>query len=146
MWFWSAVLIFITISVHVGGIAVLARALRPFRQDDVDRDLTMFDSGPGVIAVVVATACALAVLHGIECLIWAAAYLRLGAFSRLFDAMLYSVGSMTTRGASDLPLRPEWRLMGAIEAGDGMLLFGISTAFLFSLMLHLWRIRSPRSG
>ena len=42
-------------------------------------------------------------------------------------------------GAADLVLAPEWRMMGAVEAGDGMLLFGISTAFLFYVMLHVWR-------
>jgi hypothetical protein len=30
-------------------------------------------------------------------------------------------------------------MMGAVEAGDGMLLFGISTAFLFFVMLRLWK-------
>jgi hypothetical protein len=31
-------------------------------------------------------------------------------------------------------------MMGAAEAGDGMLLFGISTAFLFYTMTRLWKI------
>ena len=43
-------------------------------------------------------------------------------------AMLYSVDSMSTRGASGLTLQRYWRMMGALEAGDGMLLFGNSTA------------------
>ena len=30
-----------------------------------------------------------------------------------------------------LNLEPEWQMMGALEAADGMLLFGISTAFVF---------------
>jgi hypothetical protein len=55
------------------------------------------------------------------------------------DAMLYSLGSMSTRGASGVDVKPEWRIMGAIESLDGMLLFGLSTAFLFSFMKFLWR-------
>jgi hypothetical protein len=31
-------------------------------------------------------------------------------------------------------LQPHWRMMGALEAADGMLLFGISTAFVFTVM------------
>jgi hypothetical protein len=31
-------------------------------------------------------------------------------------------------------LQPHWQLMGALEAADGMLLFGISTAFIFTVM------------
>jgi hypothetical protein len=41
--------------------------------------------------------------------------------------MLFSVGSMTTRGASGLTLHQHWQEMGALEAVAGMLMFGIST-------------------
>ncbi len=145
MWLWSAALIFVTISLHVTGLAAVTRGLRTFWSDDVDRRLTFLASGPGVIAIIVAVALALAALHGIECVAWAGAYLKAGALAMFPDALLYSIGSMTTRGSSNLTLQPDWRMMGAIEAGDGMLLFGISTAFLFSVMLRLWRISSPLS-
>jgi hypothetical protein len=83
----------------------------------------------------------LAVLHGIEAALWAAAYLWLGALGSLETAILYSVDSMATRGASGITLQPHWQMMGALEAADGMLLFGISTAFIFTVMqfyyLHL---------
>ena len=143
MWFWTAALVFVTVSIHVTGIAVATRGLRTFWSEDVDRRFTFLASVPGVIAIIVAVALMLAALHGAECILWAAAYLRAGALATFSDALLYSIGSMTTRGASDLTPQPDWRMMGAIEAGDGMLLFGISTAFLFSVMIRLWRIRSP---
>ena len=76
----------------------------------------------------------LAVLHGIEALIWATVYWWLGALRLPQEALLYSVDSITTRGASGLMLERSWRMMGALEAADGMLLFGISTAFIFSVM------------
>jgi hypothetical protein len=76
----------------------------------------------------------LAVLHGIEAGIWTTAYWWLGALRSPQEALLYSVDSITTRGASGLILEPGWRMMGALEAADGMLLFGISTAFIFSAM------------
>ncbi|MFZ0109714.1 MAG: hypothetical protein WAL01_09460 [Pseudolabrys sp.] len=44
---------------------------------------------------------------------------------------------MSTRGASALMQRP-WQMMGALEAVDGMLLFGVSTAYLFSVMQVYW--------
>jgi hypothetical protein len=50
------------------------------------------------------------------------------------DAILYSVDSMSTLGASGLVLQQHWRMMGALEAANGMLLFGISTAYIFALM------------
>ena len=106
---------------------------------------------PRKIAIVVAAFTAmgllLAVLHCIEAAFWAAAYLWLGAFDSPGAAMLYAVDSMATRGASGLMLQPHWQMMGALEAADGMLLFGISTAFIFTAMLfyyqHLVLLKRP---
>ena len=44
---------------------------------------------------------------------------------------------MSTRGSSGLMLTGEWKLMGALEAADGMLLFGISTAFAFAVIQRI---------
>jgi hypothetical protein len=35
-------------------------------------------------------------------------------------------------------LESQWRMMGALEAADGMLLFGISTAYMFTVMQDYW--------
>ena len=91
-----------------------------------------------VIGVIGTVGLLLAVLHGIEAAIWAAAYVWVGALDLRESAILYSIDSITTRGASGLVLQPDWRLMGALEAADGMLLFGISTAFIFAVMQAYW--------
>jgi hypothetical protein len=46
--------------------------------------------------------------------------------------MLYSLGAMTTYGHQNL--EKHWQLLGTIEALNGSLLFGLSTAFLFWLI------------
>jgi len=86
----------------------------------------------------------LAALHGLEATLWAAAYWWLGALSSPAEALLYSVDSMSTRGASGLVLERHWRMMGALEAMDGMLLFGISTAFIFTVMQGYWSLMTRR--
>jgi hypothetical protein len=95
-----------------------------------------------MIGVVGAVGLLLAVLHGIEAAIWAAAYVWLGALNSPKDAILYSRDSMTTRGASGLMLEQHWQMMGALEAANGMLLFGISTAYIFALMQVYWSMLS----
>jgi len=93
----------------------------------------------GVIGVL------LALLHGIEATLWAATYWWLGALNSPGEAMLYSVDSMSTRGASGLILEHGWRMMGALEAVDGMLLFGISTAYVFAVMQAYCALMIPIS-
>jgi hypothetical protein len=95
-----------------------------------------------VINIVGAVGLLLDVLHGIEVAIWAAAYIWLGALDSPKDAILYSVDSMTTRGALGLMLQQHWRLMGVLEAAPGMLLFGISTAYISAVMQAYWSMLS----
>jgi Kef-type K+ transport system membrane component KefB len=135
---WSAALIALTIAIHVIGVVAIARAIGRFWGGDLKRRLTFFDTTVGVTGVIVAVALSLAVLHAIESGMWAAVYVRIGALPTPGDALLYSVDSMTTRGSSGLHMVRQWRIMGAIEAGNGMLLYGISTAFLFAVMRRLW--------
>ena len=133
-WTWGLSLIALTIAIHVTGVTFLVSVLHSFRVRLESRSLGL----PHVIAVVVATFTAmgllLAVLHGIEAAFWAAVYFWLGALDSPGAAILYSVDAMATRGASGLMLQPHWQMMGALEAADGMLLFGITTAFIFTVM------------
>jgi hypothetical protein len=136
-WIWGLCLIALTIGVHAFGVVMLARGLR--RVSTAARKHGRALRHPVALAagLVGAVGWALAVLHGIEAAVWAAAYLWVGAIGSMRDAMLYSVDSITTRGAAGLKLEPAWQLMGALEAADGMLLFGISTAFVFAVILHV---------
>ena len=73
--------------------------------------------------------------------VWALAYLALGALDDARSAMLFSLNAMTTYGHDGLGLAPHWRLMGALEALNGVILFGLTTAFLFSVASGVSRRR-----
>ena len=55
------------------------------------------------------------------------------------SAMLFSLNAITSYGHANLQLEAHWQLMGAIEALNGWLLFGLSTAFLLSIIERLWQ-------
>lgn len=78
-------------------------------------------------------------LHGLEIWLYALVYLRLGLFPGMEEALYFSTSSYGTLGAADI-VPPDWRVFGALEAVNGMLLIGWSTAFLFATLSHLtWR-------
>jgi hypothetical protein len=136
-WAWGIALIAITIAIHSTGIVLIARAIARFWSEPLPQTVAVRHPKAGPVGVIVTVTLALATLHAIECTVWAIAYVNLGALTSPADAALYSVDSMTTRGASGLSLAPYWRMMGALEAANGMLLFGISTAFLFAVMQRI---------
>ena len=141
-WAWGLSLIALTIAIHAMGVVMMAivglgiRARLEIRNLGLRHVILIVTGGVGAVGLL------LAVLHGIEAAIWAAAYVWLGALDSPRDAILYSLDSMTTRGASGLMLEPHWQMMGALEAADGMLLFGISTAYIFAVMQVYWPVLS----
>jgi hypothetical protein len=119
--------------IHATGIAFMVRMLRGIR-DRFQSANVQRHALPILISLIGAIGLLLAVLHGIEAGVWAMIYWWLGALGSPGEALLYSVDSIATRGASGLRLEQPWRMMGALEGADGMLLFGISTAFIFAVM------------
>ena len=88
--------------------------------------------------------------HVIEIWVWAIFYFFVGEIQTWESALYFSTSSYTTVGYGDLILSEEWRLLGSIEAINGMILFGWSTAFIFagvrSVYEHLHRGEEPQPG
>ena len=143
-WTWGLSLIAMTVAIHAMGVVALALTMMRIPIELEKRRVGLRFVIPTVTGVIGVVGLLLAVLHGVEATIWAAAYVWLGALGSFADAMLYSVDSMTTRGASGLALDRPWRMMGALESADGMLLFGISTAYIFAVIQVYWPMLSRR--
>jgi hypothetical protein len=98
------------------------------------------------VVVMAAATLMVTVLHAIEGTVWAVAYLGLGALPDIRTAMLYSLSAMTSYGHAQIFLDPHWQMMGALEALNGMILFGLTTAFLFGLIQKIWPLGSRVHG
>ncbi len=133
-WAWSMPLIVITVVVHAYGLGLLNHRasfiLRGNRKSRLAHILPMLVVGGSALWATI--------LHALEAAMWAAAYFLLGALPNQKESMLYSLGAMTTYGRSDLSLEPRWRLMGSLEALDGWILFGLTTAFMFAVIQRVW--------
>lgn len=129
-WIWGCPLIVLTVIMHVLCIGYINQKALLIYGSMVKHHYAT----AGFAIVVGATALLATVLHGIETAFWAIAYVFVGALPDLKSAMLYSMGAMTTYGHQSLYLEDRWRLLGTIEALNGWLLFGLSTAFLFWLI------------
>jgi len=135
-WAWSLPLIVLSVVLHVLGLGFInANVIRILGVVKSHRNfLTIFS------VVIGATVLLATILHGLEATIWALAYRLLGAVGDDKSALLYSLEAITTYGHNDLYLAAHWRLMGALEALNGMLLFGLTTAFLYGLIQRVWPV------
>jgi len=66
--------------------------------------------------------------------IWAGFYVLVGELPDMESALYFSTSTFTTVGYGDVVLSHDWRLLSSFEAANGMILFGWSTAFIFSIM------------
>lgn len=133
-WAWSVPLIVLTVVVHVIGlgffnvkvtqIVTAAREHRYFTY--------VFALGIGMAALWATF------LHAIEAGIWALTFRMLGAAPDNETAMLYSLSAITTYGHSPLFLSGHWRLLGALEALNGIILIGLTTALLYGTIQRVW--------
>jgi hypothetical protein len=130
-WLWSVPLIALTVTFHVWFLRNAYEAiLKIYRMKRSKGRLTPLLAGGLMIAFTTVATLA----HGIEGAFWALAYLGLGALTTVRSAMLYSLNAMTAFGHTNIELAAHWQLMGALEALNGILLFGVSTAFVFRLI------------
>lgn len=76
------------------------------------------------------------ILHGLQVLLWAGFY-RWKCFPSFESALYFSAASYSTVGSADLLLPPSWRILGVVESGIGVLMFGLSVAFVFAVIARL---------
>lgn len=126
----ATVMVGLTVTVHFFGLLALLWTLRA-RVESLHESWTR--QGAAILTVVLG----LMLIHTIEVWLYACVYLALGALHDLESAVYFSTTSFTTIGYGDIVLDHKWRLVGAIEGANGLLLFGWSTAFLFSIISRM---------
>ncbi len=69
--------------------------------------------------------------------VWAMAYLELGAFATLEEAVYFSLVCFTTLGFGDVLLPHGWRILAGMTAANGFLNFGLLTALLIEALRQI---------
>jgi voltage-gated potassium channel len=118
-----------TIVVHLAGLAVLLAALRRHRRA-TSRTNQVVNATTGVVLA----AYGLFLLHSVEIWLYALLYVHLNVLPDLESALYFSTSSYATIGYGDLVLPRGWRVLGAIEGANGVILLGWSTAFFVAIV------------
>jgi len=133
----GSLLIGLAIIIHAGFMASAVRALRRSRD---------WLSRPPLFAklVLALAGVALWLLLGmtITVWIWAIYFLQVGALADIETAVYFSLVSFTTLGFGDIILAKEYRLLSGLLAANGLILFGLTTAFLIEFMQRLYQAQS----
>jgi voltage-gated potassium channel Kch len=122
----------LTVVVHFAGLLALMWLLRAR-----GHRFRAHESAVGQGAAIVFVVLGLVAIHTVEIWLYAVVYFALAALPDFEAALYFSTTSFTTIGYGDVVLEKRWRLLGAIEGANGLLLFGWSTAFLFAVTARM---------
>jgi voltage-gated potassium channel len=131
----------VCVVIHIGGIVLFAQFLiARFRQGEGIRTVT---SQALLLILVFGVVIA---LHLVEIGTWAMLYYARDLFHNYETAFYFSVGTYSTIGYGDVVLPERWRLLGGIEGISGVLLCGLSAAFIFAVVNVLFQARMSQKS
>lgn len=128
----SCVMVSITVLLHFWGLVLLTRLV-----SQGGRQLRAHESHGRAGILVLLGVFGVFALHTLEIWSYAGLYQVLGEFRSFIDALYFSTTAFASLGFGDIVLSPRWRLISAIEAANGVILFAWSTAFLWTLTQRL---------
>ncbi|MGZ3215474.1 ion channel [Paracoccus sp. T5] len=95
---------------------------------------------PKLVLVVVATSLAVLAMLTASVWLWAATFHLLGVFASFEESMYFTLVTFTTLGYGDVLMPRDWRILGGMAAANGLLNFGLMTAFMVEALRHV-RVR-----
>ena len=133
----GVLLVVVTVAIHAVGTTWWVRVLGHRYGPESNHTLTKES-----LRVLAGTAMVLVILHSIQIAIWAISYKALvpeGELPNFEAAVYFSFVTFTTLGYGDITLSEGWRLLSGIQALNGILLVGWSTAVLFATVQRIWQ-------
>ncbi|WP_027467689.1 potassium channel family protein [Deefgea rivuli] len=73
----------------------------------------------------------------LQIVIWGWLFMQLGEFTVWYDAVYHSGVNFTSLGYGDVVMSKDWKLLGPLEAGNGILMFGMTAAVLMAILQEL---------
>lgn len=93
----------------------------------------------GIVALLVAM---LIMMLGnfLQIMLWGALFFVLGEFPVFYEAVYHSGVNFTSLGYGDVVMSTDRKLLGPLEALNGILMLGLSSAALVAILQHLTRM------
>ena len=77
----------------------------------------------------------------VQIVIWALLFICVGEFSELYEAVYHSAVNFTSLGYGDVVMSARWKLLGPLEAANGVLMFGMTSAALMVILQHMIKVQ-----
>ena len=132
----AVAIVSVSLMIHLVGIVIMAEWLLRWREH-----MELYPGKKRFALLIMTLFGGILLLHLIQTSLWAVFYYTQNLFSDFETSLYFSMVSFTTIGYGDVLLPRRWRLLGVIEGFSGVLLCGISTAFIFAAINAVFQTR-----
>ncbi|MGE8486054.1 MAG: ion channel [Pseudomonas sp.] len=80
----------------------------------------------------------------VQIAIWATLFMLLDEFDEFTTALYHSAVNFATLGYGDIIMSSRWRLLGPLEAANGILMFGVSTSVMTAAVMDVIKHNTDR--
>ena len=131
----AAALMVATTAIHAGGMVLTMSALRAHSsRHRLKHTRVYWVCGILLLMFIVSL---------LEVLVWAVTYLTLNAIDGFEKALYFSMVTFTTLGYGEIVLDERWRLLASSEAGNGIIMFGWTTAIVIAAVQRIYHSEKP---
>jgi len=125
----------LTVVVQVVAVMAMVRFLQ--RRDRLGRLDSSFWYGTAALSGAMLI---MFVGHLVQVALWAGLFRWIGEFEDYKTAFYHSAVNFSSLGYGDIVMSDKWRLLGALEASGGIMMFGLSTALGFAVINGIFQL------
>jgi Ion channel len=89
---------------------------------------------------------AMMVANLLQIALWGCLFFWLGEFEELYPAIYHSAVNFTSLGYGDIVMKEEWKLLGPLEAANGILMMSMTAAALTAILQYIIRWQADAIG
>ena len=89
---------------------------------------------------------AMMIANILQIALWGFLFVLLGEFEELYPAIYHSGVNFTSLGYGDVVMTQEWKLLGPLEAANGMLMLAMTAAAMTAILQYIIRSQADAIG
>jgi hypothetical protein len=82
---------------------------------------------------------AMMIANVLQIALWGCLFVGLGEFEEVYPAIYHSAVNFTSLGYGDVVMKQEWKLLGPLEAANGVLMMSMTAAALTAILQNIIR-------
>ena len=88
---------------------------------------------------------AMLIANAVQIALWGGLFVWLGEFEEFYPAIYHSAVNFTSLGYGDVVMDQEWKLLGPLEAANGVLMMSMTAAALTAILQNVIRSQADKT-